>query len=301
MKPKAAAPVAMSGKTKDSAYYNMTPNGPILNPGMELTPMEIPAWVADDAPEQSAGESDEAEWDYGQPDRGKYERFASADDIAPNTRLDAAPEYSVLKNARVLGLPSGSMRDAIDGLVSEYRPDEYVRTKHEARMAELYGWDCDGAACRVPERLTLKMAAEHYMQGGSKSVIVPGKYVDLSYIERSKIDNVLSGRSTGLEASWGMGAFGLDVEDRYVYGSVKAYPDGKGGLRLSDTYDFDTKLTVFRNRPAREFATLIGGGISRILGGPIKNGPLINLVIPVNPFKIYFSGSVPVPSYPVNK
>lgn len=49
---------------------------------------------------------------------------------------------SVLKDGRVTA--DSSNHDAIEKLVSDHGPDEYMRTKHEARMADLY--NCDGEA-----------------------------------------------------------------------------------------------------------------------------------------------------------
>ena len=43
MQPKAAAPIATSGRTKGGGYYNLNLSGPLLDPGMDMTPLAMPS------------------------------------------------------------------------------------------------------------------------------------------------------------------------------------------------------------------------------------------------------------------
>ncbi|QHI99146.1 LysM peptidoglycan-binding domain-containing protein [Xylophilus rhododendri] len=171
---------------------------------------------------------------------------------------------------------------------------------HQKLMEERYGWIFDGGSFYVPDRLSLNAAATHFMQGNGELVKVRGDTVNLNYIEPEKIDAVLQAQintrgkpQTSLTASWGGGMRGAALEDRYVYGSVTANPDGKGGLLLRDNYDFESHSQS--GEFLRNVATAGGDMMNRFIGGKFGNGSPLNFFTRGTPFKIEFIGSTPKP------
>lgn len=164
---------------------------------------------------------------------------------------------------------------------------------HTTYMAQRFGWAFDGKAYAVPERLSLEAAATDYMQGNGIPVQVRGETVNLDYIEPARIQAVFDGGKPQLVADWNFQMRGADIEDRYVYGSVTARPDGKGGLQLQDKYDFEVHKQA--SEGGRNAATLAGDMMSRFVGGPYGNGSPLNLLKNGTPFPIQFIGSTPVP------
>lgn len=111
--------------------------------------------------------------------------------------------------------------------------------------------------------------------------------IDLSYVDPAQLKEILNGTRHDFTADWGPGMRGADVQERYVIGSATGYPNGKGGISVTDRYDFE--MHSWSNEARRNLATAVGSVANHLIGGSMPNtfgAAVFNMLVQPTPFNI---------------